>query len=404
MLENQLEDLHASESSLTPKFSPPAETWKVKRPVLEEKDRANRLDQVSRAIDAVEQAPSAVQEAIMNALLDRAGIPAGAFAYSQNLRDQVLQYGKTLAQDIAVYERLTDKGKREAQLQTIFDRVENYTENLIQQFVLDNTSADRRETLKKTYQKKRVERIRDTYKLDLLAAQMEIAASLSIKERAKALKRAEEYVRNMYLGLTSGEATDEKTKGIIRSLSENLVEQAQQHVLPVLEKNVREFAKQSFIKSFWNRAKQTGRFALDWVSVPFSTAAKDRMAQSMTPLAELGPLNALKKAAPIVCDFAKTAYNISLNHHEALLLLASTAGAVSFDIALTAATWGVGAGVKGLHITGNAAKVGGTAVKGLSAISAGFAVGKTMLRPLYGMREKLSFANLTEKTDGSKSK
>lgn len=398
MPENQHEHLPASNSSLTPQFPPPAERRKVRRPAPVEMDRDKRLAEFSSAIDALQQAPSLVQEAIMNGLLDRAGIPAGAFEYSQNLHDQVLQYGKTLAQDIAVYERLTDKGKREAQLQTIFDRVENYTENLIQQFVLDNTSADRRETLKKTYQKKRVERIRDTYKLDLLAAQMEIAASLSIKERAKVLKRAEEYVRNMYLGLTPGEATDEKTKGIIRSLSENLVEQTQQHVLPVLEKNVREFAKQSFIKSFWNRAKQTGSFALDWVSVRFSDEAKDRMAKSMTPLAELGPLTALKKTAPIVCNFAKTAYNISLNHQEALLLLASTAGAVSFDIALTAATWGIGAGVKGLHLTGNAAKVGGTAVKSLSALSAGFAVGKTTLRPLYGMREKLSFAKLEEKT------
>jgi hypothetical protein len=355
------------------------------------------LKRISFAIDAEEYLPSPIQEQVMNGLLERAGIPLGKYSYSPELLKKILEYGKTLSDDIQRYNKETNKGLREKKLQVIFDRTEHYTENVIQQFVLDNTLADGKDSLSKMYQTKRMERIRDTYKIDLLAAQMKIAASLVTQDGPGALDHAEKYIRSKYIGLQSKVPVDDRTEEIMKSFSANLVEQTQKYVVPVLEKNVREFAKKSFVRSFWNRAKQTGSFALDWVSVPFSDKAKDRMAKSMTPLAELGPMNALKKTAPIVCDFAKTAYNISINHQEALALLASTAGAVSFDIALTVATWGVGAGIKGAHLAGNAAKVGGTAVKSLSALSAGFAVGKTTLRPLYGLTNKLSFAKLEEK-------
>lgn len=365
--------------------------------VQRESGSSGKLELISLAINAMEYLPTPIQEQVMNGLLERAGIPSGKFVYSLELRKMLIEYGKTLSKNINLYQKTSDKGRRETQLQTILDQTETYTENLIQKFVFDNTIDDRKAALKKTYQRKRAERIYDTYKIDLIAAQMKIAGSLVTNDTQGALTHAEEYFREKYMGLEAKISLDEKTKGMLKSFAANLVVQTQQHFVPILEKNVREFAKQSFLRSFWNRAKQTGSFALDWVSVPLSNEAKNRMAKAITPLAELGPINALKKTAPVICNFAKTAYGISINHQEALALLASTAGAVSFDIALTAATWGVGAGIKGAHLTGNAAAVGGTAVKSLSAVSAGFAVGKTTLRPLYGLADRLSFAKLEDK-------
>ena len=100
---------------------------------------------------ALELMPNAMQEKIINSLLEKSGIPVGQFEYSLKLRTKLLNYAKSLEEHLKRYEKSESKEDREEHLRNILDAVETYTESLMQQFFTDNATAKEKEK----YMKKR---------------------------------------------------------------------------------------------------------------------------------------------------------------------------------------------------------------------------------------------------------
>lgn len=272
------------------------------------------------------------------------------FTYSEELHDDLIMYAKDVKDLYERYDNETDEKKRQERLKSVVKTVKFAADKLFQQFILDNTTGQAR----KDAQKQNILRLRkDPHELNSLIAHVGAMKAITEGDEERALEIEEHYVKdNVFdrwhsVGWRNYPSYSE-ARSLMRAVAQTRLSFAKNFLLPALNKKIEEFAAMGYWKTLWWRTKQTGGFVRDWVSVPFSEEAKQRMADSFVPVIELGA-KGMEKLLPALKDLAAIAYNVSLSKGQLCALAKTLAGSLTFDVATCALSMGVGPAMKGVQ-------------------------------------------------------
>jgi len=345
------------------------------RASLEERTQDRALREITEKIEE----PDAQTKAFSSHLLRMAHIPDGPYQFTQRLLDRTLQYGKILATLLMRHEQEPDPKKRQKILLDVMERIREYSNIILMVFLHDNLSTSRTEKL--AWGKER-----SVYDLSSVGSYVEAMKYFARNDEKAARNVLERYVRTDILSVGAEEEVDEGTQRVIQGITEELFTMVRTVLFPAVQRQVREFADTGFFRSFWNQTKSTASFVGDWVSTPFSNAARDRMAAAIDPICNMSAGD-VSKMAPVVRDLASIVGNVSLNNKQALALTRTILGGLVFHVGTMALTAGSGFILKGVQ----APKL---AVAGYAAAAGTVAAGRTAALPSYQFMNALSVEKL----------
>lgn len=331
---------------------------------------------VALQLDAMAGNP--VLERMKSFLLDSANLPVGKFTYSKALYEIVNECSQNLTNALFTLENIEDSKQYKRKFLQIVARGELYIDRILQQFIRDNASKEMFESFKK----KRFERVKDAYHLDLLGGQLGILKAIITGQDTEALRLNMAFVKKHFFGLPSDmNAETEEEQSLLETLAGRNIALVEEKLYPLLNRKITEFAQSGWGNQFVNGAKRFGTTMKDWVSTPFSQPSCDRMSEMLLPVAYLGVGPAVMNLYPLLRDIVHIGWNVSVNKGMALEMLSSCVGAVSFDAALCAASFGAGAVIKSVQGTQAVGTVA-TSLSVLNGVRIGTNLGRSALSPM----------------------